>query len=58
MTVGCNICEGSRRMDAHVGTFMEATLSLRAGQREVVGQSWVRPLISAVCFMSLVPLAL
>ena len=53
MAIGCTIYEGRRPMDAHVGTFMEATLKLPAQHSEVVGQLWVRLLISALRFILL-----
>ena len=44
-------------MKAHVGTLMEATRSLLSQYKAIVGQSWVRLLMSALCFTSLVALA-
>ena len=60
MAIDCTICEGSRSMKAHVGTFMEAKLSLMAKHEAMVGQSWVRLLIFALCFTSIciVPLTI
>lgn len=48
------ICDGRRRKDAHVGTFMEAKLDLQAQHKAVVGQSLVGLLKSALCVTFLV----
>ena len=52
------ICEGSRPMAAHVGTFIKATpLSLETQHELMAQDSWVRLLMSALCFITTVPLA-